>query len=454
MIDEQNQQTGIKEHCGPRILVGIIDKASEVDGTLNGPHSVGGVELFPGRFHAVISAGKIKLSEGNGRESTSDQEIALMAGTDSSICLSRVTIGNSFHWERKEDQTFKGNLILKRRGSNEIAVINDVYLEDYLESVISSEMSGNSPLEFLIAHAILSRSWLLAALKRKKDLSGKSYVPRSIEPEAEIVKWYEQEDHDLYDVCADDHCQRYQGTAKILSSRAVEAVQKTRGRVLMYGGEICDARFSKSCGGITEELSTAWESKHVPYLTSISDAPCRYQEIRTEEDAVQWIRSRPDAYCNTTDESVIQNILPGFDRETESWFRWQIEYRREELEDILREKSGIDFGNLLEINPLSRGPSGRICRLEIIGTKKRVVVGKELEIRRWLSRTHLYSSAFYVTREYDKYGGVRKFILRGAGWGHGVGLCQIGAAVMASRGHSAEAILSHYFPDAQICGVY
>ncbi|HEX2966869.1 MAG TPA: SpoIID/LytB domain-containing protein [Syntrophorhabdaceae bacterium] len=279
-------------------------------------------------------------------------------------------------------------------------------------------------------------------------------VLRNIDTRDEIVKWYEQEDHDLYDVCADDHCQRYQGTTKVLSSRPVEAVQKTRGRVLIHNGEICDARFSKSCGGITEEFSTAWETKSVPYLTSISDSPVQYHAVVTEEDAVHWIRSEPDAYCNTVDEKLIEHILPGFDRETKSWFRWHVEYGREELEEILTESTQIDFGKLIEINPLSRGPSGRIFRLEIVGTKKRMIIGKELEIRRCLSRTHLFSSAFYVTRECDEDGSVRRFIFRGAGWGHGVGLCQIGAAVMASKGYSAEYILAHYFPGTQVYVIY
>jgi SpoIID/LytB domain protein len=270
----------------------------------------------------------------------------------------------------------------------------------------------------------------------------------------EIVLWYEQEDHDLYDVCADDHCQRYQGITKTVLPYAGEAVLETRGQLIIYEGEICDARYSKACGGITEAFETAWSDVRVPYLISIPDSEIPCQPIMAEEDACRWILSEPDAYCNTKDADILEKILPDFDRETESFFRWKIKYTREELEAILMEKSGFDFGTLMEIQPLSRGQSGRIFRLKIVGSKKSMIVGKELEIRRWLAKSHLYSSAFVVMTECGVDGEIKSFVFHGAGWGHGVGFCQIGAAVMATKGFSAGEILSHYFPGTEIKRLY
>jgi len=439
----------------PMIHVGIIDKKCAIEGMLNGEYLIDGSKPFSGRFTAEASSGVVVLSDETGKEIARVPELVLRANGNVSFTLFQVTIGNSFHWERKEDQAFQGDLIFKSRKDDTMTVINAVALEDYLKSVISSEMSGNAPSEFLMAHAVLSRSWLLAALRRKREVS-KPSIHQVKDPGSkdELVRWYEQEDHELYDVCADDHCQRYQGITKIISSTAGDAVSQTRGQVLMWRNEICDARFSKACGGRTEDFSTAWETKRVSYLTSISDSPVVYHSIETEEEAARWINSYPEVYCNTRDETILNSILPGFDRETESFFRWKVEYTREELEEIILDKSGIDFGVLKEIKPLSRGPSGRIFRLGITGSKRRVVVGKELEIRRWLSRSHLYSSAFIVTTECNRQDEVERFIFSGAGWGHGVGLCQIGAAVMAHKGFKAGEILLHYFPVAQIRKIY
>jgi peptidoglycan hydrolase-like amidase len=316
-------------------------------------------------------------------------------------------------------------------------------------------MSADAPPEFLKVHAVLSRSWLLAALARKKKM-GEAPLPAPLFPEkkGEISRWYDREDHDLFDVCADDHCQRYQGIGKIVSARAEEAVRETFGRVIAYQGEICDARYSKACGGLTEDFATAWEEKRVPYLTGIADAPVPHRPVGTEEEAARWILSRPPAYCHTTDERLLEKILPSFDRETGDFFRWTVAYSREELEKILGEKSGFDFGDLQEIVPLRRGPSGRIRQLRITGSKMSMVVGKELEIRRWLSRSHLYSSAFLVRMKIDPQGKAERFIFHGAGWGHGVGLCQIGAAVMAAGGFKAEEILKHYFREVEVRKVY
>jgi SpoIID/LytB domain protein len=391
----------------------------------------------------------IVLSDEARREVSRSKSIRLAGQEGSTFSLFNVTIGSRFHWERREDQTFRGDLILLSRNDGTITVVNEILLEDYLKSVISSEMSGAAPREFLKAHAILSRSWLLAALDRKKKKTSKSGVIRKTsQKHGEVIRWYEREDHDLFDVCADDHCQRYQGVTKILSKQAEAAVLETRGLVITYQDELCDARYSKACGGITENFDTAWDNQRIPYLRSISDASVPHHPITTEEEASAWILSNPEAYCCTKDERLLAKILPDFDRETTGFFRWKVGYSRPDLEAILREKSGFDFGTLKEIIPLRRGPSGRISRLRIVGSKRSVVVGKELEIRRWLSRSHLYSSAFIVTPEAER------FVFHGAGWGHGVGLCQIGAAVMATQGFSAEEILNHYFTGVELKKIY
>jgi len=440
-----------------------MDRQTEVFGHLDGNFWGDGFGPVSGRFSAKAMAGMIVLFDESHRVICRSPSIRLTVERGSPLRLSQgtearsgqaftlfnVTIGNQFHWKRREDQTFQGDLILQLRKDGTIAALDEILLEDYLKSVISSEMSASAPMEFLKGHAILSRSWLLAALDRKKKTKETS-VPawKTIAKEDEMIRWYDRTGHDLFDVCADDHCQRYHGIAKIVSGQAEEAVRETCGMVITYQDEICDARYSKACGGITEDFATAWDDKRVPYLASISDASVPRQPIRTEEEASAWIFSDPEAYCHTKDEDLLKKILPDFDRETKTFFRWRVEYSRQELEEILREKSGFDFGTLKEIVPLSRGPSGRISRLKIVGTKRSIVVGKELEIRRWLSRSHLYSSAFVVTVEAER------ITLHGAGWGHGVGLCQIGAAVMATQGFSAEEILKHYFQGVEIQKIY
>ncbi len=439
----------------PRITVGILDRQAEVSGRLHGDFHGDGFVLGSGRFSARAITGSVVLADEAHLEIARSPAIRLTAMGDSTFELFQVVIGNRFHWERKEDQAFRGDLMIQVREDGTIAAVNEILLEEYLQSVISSEMNAAAPMEFLKVHAILSRSWLLAALDRKKDKKEEPRsAPKLLEKEGEVIRWYDREDHDLFLVCADDHCQRYQGIRKIASAQAEEAVRETLGRVIAYRDEICDARYSKACGGRTENFATAWEDKRVPYLTSLPDAPMPLPPITTEEEATHWILSAPEAYCHTQDEDLLKKILPVIDRETKSFFRWTIAYPREELEEILKEKSGFDFGELQEIVPLRRGLSGRVCRLKIVGSKKVMIVGKELEIRRWLSRSHLYSSAFVVETEYDAHGRAGRFTFHGAGWGHGVGLCQIGAAVMATRGFSAEQILKHYFRGAEIKKIY
>lgn len=440
---------------GPQITVGIMDRQTHITGCLHGRFEIDGFGVVSGRFSAEAADGCIVLTDGGDQEIVRSASIRLEAHNDSSFQLFHVTIGNRFHWERKEDQLFQGTLILCSRPDGTIAVINEVPLETYLASVISSEMSATAPPEFLKAHAILSRSWLLAALARRRTVAGTSGSSWQIpERSGEVIRWYDREDHDLYDVCADDHCQRYQGISKITSQGAQAAVRQTYGMVITYRNEICDARYSKACGGLTEEFSTAWDDTKVPYLASVSDALTDHRPIGTEEEAARWIMSAPDAYCNTKDLDLLATILPGFDRETTDFFRWVVKYPRRELEEILCGKSGFDFGTLREIVPLERGPSGRIRRLRIAGSKMTVEVGKELEIRRWLSKSHLYSSAFVVEVSRDFHGEADHFAFYGAGWGHGVGLCQIGAAVMSARGFSAEQILKHYFRGVEIGKIY
>ncbi len=447
--EDQNTASELK------VSVGVMDRCRSVSVCLNGRFAWEGQGGLSGEFNAVAEEGSITITASGSGKSIRSDSVRLSAGTGSTFTLRDVTIGNRFHWERAEDQTFQGNIILSLREDGTMAVINEIRLEDYLTSVISSEMKATAPPEFLKVHSILSRSWLLKALRRKKRPEGTT-VPAAAKTgeDEELTRWYEQEEHDLFDVCADDHCQRYQGVTKIISEEAGIAVRETAGKVITFQGEICDARYSKACGGLTEIFATAWSDRAVPYLTCVSDSAVLHRPPATEEEAARWILSEPDAYCNVKDPALLEEILPGFDRETKDFFRWKVGYPRKELEAVVREKSGLDFGTLMEIVPLVRGPSGRISRLRITGTKRTVIVGKELEIRRWLSRSHLYSSAFVVSVDRGAGGEVEKFTFHGAGWGHGVGLCQIGAAVMASRGFTAEEIIAHYFPGTELRTVY
>jgi peptidoglycan hydrolase-like amidase len=438
----------------PKIRVGICDGYPEIRGRFNGRYRSGRMSL-EGDFSAHPADGAVALRDAFGREILRGPEIRLAAEREATFTLQGVTIGVRFHWERREEQTFPGELTFLAAGGGKITAINELPVEAYLASVVSSEMSGEAPFEFLKAHAIASRSWLVAMLRREERKAGEGRAAeRTLRRAGEIIRWYDREDHELFDVCADDHCQRYQGITGRAAGQAAEAVRATRGVFLLRDGEICDARYHKACGGLTEDYATCWEEKAVPYLSHISDAAAPHAPVRTEADAERWILGCPDVYCHTNDPDLLKKILPAFDRETADFFRWQISYAREELEGILREKSGIDFGVLQNIKPLERGPSGRIRRLGVEGSKAAVVVGKELEIRRWLSPSHLMSSAFIVSTERNSSGVPLRFTLYGAGWGHGVGLCQIGAAVMARRGCGAEEILRHYFQGAALVKRY
>lgn len=437
----------------PTIKVGIFDRYREVHGSFNGTFTVNGLFQLDGDFTVRGEGGKLVFADSRGNEIVSDREVRCAATRGATFTLHDVTIGIQFHWERKESQTFRGNLALIAGDDGTLTAINEIPVEEYLTSVISSEMSAEAPIELLKAHAITSRSWLVAMLEREQRHVGEG-ARRTIEKEDEIIRWYDREDHALFDVCADDHCQRYQGITKIISDRVAEAIDATRGLFLVYDNEICDARFYKACGGLSDEFESAWEEKHIPYLECVADSATHHAKIVCETDAEDWILSHPDAYCNTTDAKILSQVLPSFDQETKDFFRWAVRYDREELEHIIRSKSGIDFGTLHELVPVQRGPSGRIVRLKIHGSKKTLIVGKELEIRRWSSQSHLYSSAFIVMTERNSAGVPQRFVLYGAGWGHGVGLCQIGAAVMAAEGFDAEEIVRHYFRNARIQKLY
>jgi SpoIID/LytB domain protein len=435
----------------PKIKVGICEGFEGIRIRLNGFFDIGGLPVS-GLMSITARGGIITVSDGNGREFLRQKEIFCLPAPEATFAIYDVTIGVNFHWERKQEETFRGALRFIASGIDKITVINEIALEEYLVSVISSEMSAASPLEFLKSHAIVSRSWLMATLSQKEK-KPPSPAPKQAQT-GEIIRWYGREDHELFDVCADDHCQRYQGVGSAREGKAAEAVAATRGIFLVQDGEICDARYHKACGGLTENFRTAWEDIDVSYLSCVSDSALKYAPLETEAEAVEWIGTLPDAYCNTQDRKILKQVLPSFDQETGDFFRWRVEYQRHELDEILREKTGMDFGVLQALVPMARGPSGRIFRLQIVGSKASLIVGKELEIRRLLSRSHLLSSAFVVSVEYDTAGLPAKFILRGAGWGHGVGLCQIGAAVMAVRGFGATDILTHYFTGACLKKLY
>ena len=318
-------------------------------------------------------------------------------------------------------------------------------------------MSATSSLELLKAHAVISRSWLLVQMQNRKDNHGKSKSMSSEMPtEGELIRWYDREDHTLFDVCADDHCQRYQGITKETSPQVAEAIRQTKGQVLLYDGEICDARFSKCCGGETEEFQYCWENLRKPYLVALRDATHdEALQLNIEADADRWIRSNPESFCNTHDVKVLSQVLNNYDQETSDFYRWRVEYTQEQLQMLITEKLEIDFGHIIDLIPMERGTSGRLSKLKIIGDRKTLVIGKELEIRRALSKTHLYSSAFVVDAlDRNEQGIPQRFVLIGAGWGHGVGLCQIGAAVMGERGYNYNEILLHYYKGTTIEQIY
>ena len=443
----------------PNVNVGIVS-GQKIHFSLNKPYLAKG-EMVTGEQEVAFSEGGI-LWNGNQYSSLTFHP----QSADASFSLSDVTIGVNFHWERKETQTFLGTLHFVVE-SDKICAINELPVERYLESVISSEMSATSSLELLKAHAVISRSWLLAQMKKRREVaeSGNNFFS-FVKKDDRLIRWYDREDHTIFDVCADDHCQRYQGITKETSPHVAEAIRQTKGQILMDGDDICDARFSKCCGGVTEEFQYCWEDTPKNYLSSVRDiiqgvksvgsaAPAPLPSLQDEAAADAWIRSNPPAFCNTTDKKILSQVLNDYDQETADFYRWKVTLTQEKLKQLLDEKLKMNFGDILDLQAEERGKSGRISKLRIVGTEKTFVIGKELEIRRALSDTHLYSSAFVVDRcDIDEKGVPQRFDIIGAGWGHGVGLCQIGAAVMGEEGFDYDAILLHYYQGAEIKKVY
>lgn len=433
-----------RQETQPTISVGIL-RSKVIRFTLRGDFRINGNgSVVTGDQTVSVQDGKILYNN-----NLYDEIIFSPSSATDSFDLLDVVIGIHFHWERKETQRFNGSLKFIVI-DDEVQAIDIVPTEDYLTSVISSEMSATSSLELLKAHAVISRSWLLNKLENKET---ESHAASMVVTDERIIRWYDHQDHTLFDVCADDHCQRYQGITKASTQAVREAIKATFGEVLTYDGKICDARFYKACGGATELFENCWEEVHHPYLLPVADtAEDKLPDLTQEPVARKWILSSPEAYCNTQNKTVLSQVLNNYDQETPDFYRWKVDYSQAELSALVKEKTGIDFGKIIDLVPLKRGASARIIELKIVGEKRTMVIGKELEIRKALSTSHLYSSAFVVDKEERE--GTHHFVLRGAGWGHGVGLCQIGAAVMASQGIGYRSILSHYYPHSSLTKRY
>ena len=427
----------------PKIRVGIM-ASKEIRFCLNDSYT-DGRNYFEGEMKISATGGKL-----NWNGILVDSLTLKPNEHGSTFTLHDVTIGIGFHWERNEEQTFPGQLkFIVEDGL--VRAINILPVEDYLTSVISSEMKPTATKEFLKAHAVISRSWVLAQLRSPYHKADAATPVTNDHILNRIIKWYDHDQHTLFDVCADDHCQRYQGRTRIISAAAQTAVQETFGQTLVHEGHLCDARFSKCCGGVTEQFETCWQDEHKPYLVALRDSSINegaLPDLSIEENAREWILSEPKSFCNSADANILSESLNGYDLETPDYYRWTVEYTTAQVSDIFRRKSGLDIGDIVDLRPVKRGPSGRIFELEIQGTKQTVTIGKELEIRRTLSESHLFSSAFVVEKTQDG------FILKGAGWGHGVGLCQIGAAVMAAKGYTYREILQHYYPETTLGRFY
>ncbi len=441
----------------PKVHVGILFEP-QIEFVLLNPYLIDGTEVS-GKQVVTYDEGKILW---NGRRY---EELLFEPRHEQADAfeLLDVTIGINFHWERKEDQRFLGALkIIVENGK--LTGINVIRVEDYLTSVISSEMSATASLELLKAHAVISRSWLLAQIQKNKEIT-EAHADYSAFTQTgeELIRWYDREDHTRFDVCADDHCQRYQGITRASTDMVKQAIAATRGQVLTSDGKICDARFSKCCGGAFEEFQYCWEDIKYPYLARQRDYRTEngkadngiLPDLTQEAEADRWIRTSPEAFCNTTDKRILSQVLNNYDQETTDFYRWKVEYTQDELAKLIKERSGIDYGQIIDLIPVARGTSARLWKLKIVGTQRTLTIGKELEIRRTLSPSHLYSSAFVVDKEDISPEGIPgRFILTGAGWGHGAGLCQIGAAVMGEQGYQYDTILLHYYIGACIDKLY
>lgn len=444
-----NSQQLSEQNGEPRVSVGIVT-ANEIVFSLHQPYNANGMTVS-GKQSVSYENGAIIWNGKRYKELVFQPQEA-----GASFSLEDVTIGVNFHWERKETQTFLGILRFAIEGTAMWA-INELPVERYLESVISSEMSATSSLRLLEAHAVISRSWLLAQIENRRSAkTEQTSLYSCITGKDKMIKWYDRQDHTLFDVCADDHCQRYQGITKETSPHVAVAIQHTRGQVLMSEGKICDARFSKCCGGAMEEFQYCWEDSPKPYLKAIGDTPEKtIPDLTVEANAEEWIRTSPDSFCNTSDKNILSQVLNDYDQETTDFYRWRVDYTQEEISQLINSKLNIDFGQIIDLIPIERGKSARLCQLKIVGTKQTLTIGKELEIRRALSPSHLYSSAFVVDKEDVNAEGIPAlFHIIGCGWGHGVGLCQIGAAVMGEKGYNYDQILAHYYPGADLKELY
>ena len=434
----------------PKVKVGILFEP-EIEFVLLTPYRIDGCEVS-GAQTVICKNGQIVWQDRMYDELRFEPVDALSGSFE----IRNVTIGINFHWERKEHQRFQGafHVIVE---NDKLTGINVIGVEDYLISVISSEMSATASLELLKAHAVISRSWLLAQMEKNKTLADKQDTYTTCtQTDEELIKWYDREDHLHFDVCADDHCQRYQGITRASTETVREAVAATRGQLLMYDGKICDARFSKCCGGVFEKFRSCWEEVEHPYLAKQRDSRTATElpDLTVEAEADRWIRTSPESFCNTADAKILSQVLNHYDQETTQFYRWTVTYGQDELAALICERSGIDFGRIIDLIPVERGTSGRLIKLKIVGSKRTLTIGKELEIRRTLSTSHLYSSAFVIDKADISDGIPGRFTLTGAGWGHGVGLCQIGAAVMGERQYPYDEILLHYYIEASIEKAY
>jgi SpoIID/LytB domain protein len=442
----------------PWINVGILTQ-EEITFELYGEfNTINSNDTFSGVFKASLSNDKIVISSELNKYEFDNEVIFEPSDLEyESFVLKDVIIGVKFHWERKEKQRFNYFLRIIKNGGL-LTAINYLPIEAYLKSVISSEMSAKCSIDLLRSQAIVARSWLIAQLNK---INKKSLLDPKLKPyqtDDELITWYDREAHKLFDVCADDHCQRFQGITKITTQTVGQAIEDTKGIVLVSNNEICDTRFSKCCGGMTEAYENVWEPVSYMYLMPVVDYKFEPDNmdlsLKDEKNAIKWIKTNVQAFCNTNDPKILNQILIDYDQTTKDFFRWKVEYSQNELSNLLKQKTSIDFGEIIDLIPVERGYSSRLIKLRIVGTKKSLTIGKELEIRRILSKTHLYSSAFFIEKFNIIDNIPQKFVLYGAGWGHGVGLCQIGAAVMAELGYQFDEILNHYFPNTELKKIY
>ena len=444
----------VRMESEPIIRVGLLENKAQLEVTLNG--------RFRAADEVVWSAGEHSFNWCDGRLELGHKaalvELVLTPLDHAASFTLTAAVGHQFHWSEKESQRFGGALRLLATDKG-ITVINEVALETYLSCVVCSEMAADCPLSLIEAHSVISRSWLLAqrVARARSTTSASSADKVDVVAGGTVLRWYDQSAHQLFDVCAEDHCQRYHGLGRIGTDTVLEAIEHTRGQVLTHDGAFCDTRYSKCCGGLTEDARVAWGDDEIPYLVPFFDGPVSAApgvSIASEAGFSEFLHNARGAYCQCDQGDVLDIILPERDRRTTpDFFRWCESLSATRATELVHDKLGLDLGRVVALEPVARGESGRLWKLRIVGEKGHVTIGKELEIRRVLSATHLLSSAFMV----ESQGASDRpdtFVLHGAGWGHGVGLCQIGAAIMAMNGTSHRDILAHYFPGTALDTAY